>query len=108
MKTYRLIIRPKLDYGCIVYGSANAQQLKSIDVIVNEATRIAAGAFKTTTIAALHILTNEPPLKYSREELLIELSLNISVTLITQLIVASLIGDLRIFSRVDSFILQSC
>ena len=63
MRTYRLIIRPKIDYGCVVYGSANAQQLKSIDVIANEAMRISAGAFKTTPIDTLHILTNEPPLQ---------------------------------------------
>ena len=67
VRTYRVIIRPKLDYGCVVYGSANAQQLKSIDVIVTEAMKIATGAFKTTPIATLHILMNEPLLNYRRE-----------------------------------------
>ena len=65
---HRLIIREKLDYCCVVYGSANSQ-LKSIDV-VNEAMRIATGAFKTP-IAVLHNLPNEPPLKYRRKELLV-------------------------------------
>ena len=70
MRIYRLITRPKLDYSCVVYGSENAQQLKSIDVVANEEMRTATGAFKTTPMAALHILTNEPPVKYRREELL--------------------------------------
>ena len=70
IRTYRLIIRPKIDYGCVVYGSSNAQQLKSIDVIANEAMRISTRSFKTTPIDTLHILTNEPPLQYRRELLL--------------------------------------
>ena len=64
MKTYRQVTQPKLDYGSVVYGSASAQILKRLDVIPNEAMRISTGAFKTTPIEALHILTNEPLLKF--------------------------------------------
>ena len=65
------MIRPKLDYGCIVYGAASETQLKSLNAILHEAMRIATGAFRSTLIENLHILTNEPALHYRREELLL-------------------------------------
>ena len=46
MRTYRLIIQPKLDYGSVVYGPASAQNLKRPDVIPNEAMKISTRAFK--------------------------------------------------------------
>ena len=39
MRIYRLIIRPKIDYGCIVYGASTKDILKTIDAITNEAMR---------------------------------------------------------------------
>ena len=70
MRVYRLVIRPQLDYGCIVYGAASETQLKSLNAILHEAMRIATRAFRSTPIENLHILTNEPALHYRREELL--------------------------------------
>ena len=60
MRLYRSIIRPKLDYGALVYCSASDNLLKSLDVIPNEAIRISTGAFKSTPITSLNMLTNEP------------------------------------------------
>ena len=57
-RIYRLIIRPKIDYGCTVYETATKDLLKTIDAITNEAMRIATGALRTTPIETLHILTN--------------------------------------------------
>ena len=54
-------VRSKLDYGCTVYDSATNTGLKEIDPIVKESLRIASGAFKSTPIPALHIITNEMP-----------------------------------------------
>ena len=48
MRTYRLITRPKLDYGSIVYGSANRSSLNALNVIPNNAMRMGSGAFKTS------------------------------------------------------------
>ena len=50
LQTYRLIIRPKIDYGCLVYGSAPQASLKKLDSIHNEALRICSGAFKSSPI----------------------------------------------------------
>ena len=71
IRLYRTIIRPKIDYGCIVYGSASSKLLRSVDVIVNEALRISSAAFKSTPIANLQVLLNEPPLDLRRQELLL-------------------------------------
>ena len=70
-RVYRLVIRPKLDYGCIVYGAASETQLKSLSAILHEAMRLAIGAFRSTPIENFYILTNEPALRYRRKELLL-------------------------------------
>ena len=66
---FSLVIRPRIDYGGMVYGAATKDILKTIDAITNKAIRIASGAIRTTPIEALQILTNEPLLYYRREEL---------------------------------------
>jgi len=69
MKLYRSLIRPMIDYGSIVYDSASRATLGNLDVIANEAMRIATGAFKTSPASSLHVLTAEPPLQLRRKEL---------------------------------------
>jgi len=69
LRLYRSMIRSKLDYGCIVYGSASKHILRSLDPISNEAIRIATGAFKSSPVDRLHVLANEPPLESRRAEL---------------------------------------
>ena len=70
LQTYRLIIKPKIDYGSTVYGSAAEATLKKIDTIHNEALRIATGAFKSSPAESLYILANEPSLKNKRTDLI--------------------------------------
>lgn len=65
---YRALIRSKLDYGAIVYQSANQTSLHLVDSIASEALRIATGAFKSTPVETLHIIANELPLKLRREK----------------------------------------
>ena len=69
MRIYRLLIRPKLDYGCIVYSSAGEGTLGALDFIQNEAMRISSGAFRTTPINSLQVLCNEPHLSFRRMDL---------------------------------------
>jgi ribonuclease HI len=45
--------------------------LGELDVVVNEAMRISTGAFKTTPVVNLNIITNEPRLKLRRKDLLL-------------------------------------
>jgi ribonuclease HI len=69
MILYKTLIRSKLDYGCIVNNSANNILLSSLDTVANEAMRISTGAFKSSPIECLHIITNEPPLELRRQEI---------------------------------------
>ena len=71
LRIYRALIRSKIDYGCIVYGSASETALKHLDVVVNDAMRISTGAFKSTPIKNLNILCNEPELKLRRYDLML-------------------------------------
>jgi len=69
LRLYRSLIRSKLDYGCIVYGSASKHILQSLDTVASEAIRIATGAFKSSPVDRLHIIANEPTLENRRAEL---------------------------------------
>ena len=70
LHAYRLIIRPKLDYGSTIYGAASEAALRSLDAIHNEALRISCGAFKSSPLESLYILCNEPSLCDRRKDLL--------------------------------------
>ena len=59
---YRAIIRSKLDYGCVVYGT----NLRQLDNIHNTGLRLALGAFCTSPVSSLHTETNEAPLEERR------------------------------------------
>lgn len=69
MTIYRSLIRSKLDYGCIVYNSANNTDLTNLESISNEAMRIASGCFRSTPIHSLQVITSEPPLQIRRDKL---------------------------------------
>ena len=63
---YRSLIRSKLDYGCICYGSARGSYLRMLDPIQNHALRLCLGAYRTSPASSLCVEANEPPL-YFRE-----------------------------------------
>ena len=69
---YRAIVRSKLDYGCIVYGSASTSSLNKLNTIHNTGLRLALGAFCTSPVWSLYVEANEPPL----EERRLKLSMN--------------------------------
>ena len=50
---YRALVRPKLDYGCVVYGSARKSYLKALDPIHHQGLQIALGAFRTSSVESL-------------------------------------------------------
>ena len=69
---YRSLVCSKLDYGCIVYGSAHRLILKQLDSIHHQGLRIALGAFRTSPAQSLYIKAHEPSLTTCR----LKLSLN--------------------------------
>ena len=62
LQTYRLVIRPKIDYGCIIYGSAPQSALSELDSVHNEALRICSGSFRSSPVESLYVLLDEPSL----------------------------------------------
>ena len=66
---YRTIVRSKLDYGCIVYGTASNTNLRQLDSIHNSGLRLALRAFCTSPISSLYTEANEAPLEERRLKL---------------------------------------
>ena len=66
LKLYRSLVRSKLDYGCIVYGSARPSYLKMLNTIHHQGLRLALGAFRTSPVDSLYIEAGELPLEHRR------------------------------------------
>ena len=62
LNLYRSLVRSKLDYGSIVYGSARKSYLKCLDTIHHQGLRLALGAFRTSPVESLYAESNEPSL----------------------------------------------
>ena len=77
LRLYRSLVRSKLDYGAIVYGSARPSYLKRLETIQNQALRLCLGAFRTSPISSLHVEANEPPLHVRREQLAVQYALKL-------------------------------
>jgi len=75
---YRSLIRSKLDYGCIVYGSARGFYLRMLDPIQNHALRLCLGAYRTSPTSSLCVEANEPPLYFTRKKLSLQYCLKLS------------------------------
>ena len=67
LRYYVAVIRTKLDYGCIFYGTANKTLLQSLNIIQNSCIRIAIGARKTSPISSIEIESNVMPLALHRQ-----------------------------------------
>ena len=77
LKLFRSLVRSKMDYGSIVYMSADKDDLKPLDVIHRHGIRLCLGAFKTTRIESLYAQAYEPPLDLRRKELAMRYALKI-------------------------------
>lgn len=69
---YKALILSKIDYGCQAYNSALPSCLKSLDLIQNQAMRIATRAVRSTPINALEVECGLKPLSLRREELILK------------------------------------
>ena len=66
LNLYRSLVRSKLDYGSIVYGSARKSYLKCLDTIHHQGLRL---ALRTSPVESLYAESNEPSLYTRREKL---------------------------------------
>ena len=69
LNLYRSLVRSKLDYGCIVYGSARDSYIKKLDPVHHQGLRLSLGAFRTSPIQSLYVEANEPSLFHRRIKL---------------------------------------
>ncbi|GFU91629.1 putative RNA-directed DNA polymerase from transposon X-element [Trichonephila clavipes] len=69
LRVYQALILSRLDYGCVVYGSAGASVLKRLDTIHHSALRICSGAFRTSPVTSLYVVCHQPPLELRRRQL---------------------------------------
>ncbi|GFO27419.1 ribonuclease hi [Plakobranchus ocellatus] len=69
LKLYRTLVRSKLDYGSVVYGSTKKHVLRTLDPIHHQGLRIAVGAFRTSSIKSLYAEAGEPSLEHRRTKL---------------------------------------
>ena len=76
-QTFTKLFRSKLDYGCIVYGSARPSYLKTLETIYHQGVRLALGAFLTTSVDSLLVEANEPSLKGTRENVSLQFGIKL-------------------------------
>ncbi|GFO27408.1 RNA-directed DNA polymerase from mobile element jockey [Plakobranchus ocellatus] len=69
LKLYRTLVRSKLDYGSVIYGSAKKHVLRALDPIHHQGLRIALEAFRTSPIKSLYAVAGEPSLEHRRMKL---------------------------------------
>jgi len=76
---YRSLVRSKLDYGSVVYGSTRESYLRILDPIQNHALRLCLGAFRTLPASSICVQANEPPLYILRRMLSIQYSSDLAL-----------------------------
>ena len=72
LKLYRSLVRSKLDYGCIFYGSASKTALAKLNHVHNQGLRLSLGAFHSSPVESLYVEAHEPPLEIRREKLALQ------------------------------------
>jgi ribonuclease HI len=77
LQLYRALIRSKLDYGSVVFGSARPSYLERLEPIANKALRLCLGAFRTSPIDSLQVEANEPSLTLRREQLSLQYAIKL-------------------------------
>ena len=68
LKLYRFLVWSKLDYGCIVYGSASKTALAKLDPVHNQGLRLGLGAFCCSPVESLYVEAHEPPFGNSQRK----------------------------------------
>ena len=66
LRLYRALVCSKLDYGCIVYGSASKSVLRTLDAVHHAGLRICPGAFRSFPVRSLYVKAGETSLSLRR------------------------------------------
>ncbi|GBM86341.1 hypothetical protein AVEN_163348-1, partial [Araneus ventricosus] len=68
LRIYQAVILSRIDYGCMVYGSARPTVLRRLDTIHHSALRICTGAFRTSPVESLYNISHQLPLDSRRQK----------------------------------------
>ena len=71
LRLYRALIHSKLDYGCLIYGTAEDGLLGSLDPVHNAAQCLCTGAFRSSPVVSLNSDSGEIPLSERRLQLIL-------------------------------------
>jgi ribonuclease HI len=77
LRLFRSLLRSRLDYGAIVYGSARISYLERLKPIQNQALRLCLGAFRTSPVTSLHTEANEMPMAIRQKLLSVQFALRV-------------------------------
>ena len=77
LKLYRSLVRSKLNYVCIAYGSASKTALAKLDPVHNQGLRLSLGEFRSSPVESLYIEAHEPPLEICREKLALQYTIKL-------------------------------
>ncbi|XP_055944534.1 uncharacterized protein LOC129975497 [Argiope bruennichi] len=69
LRIYQAIILSRIDYECMVYGSARPSVLRRLDTVYHSALRICSGAFRTSPVESLYAICNQMFLDLRRRKL---------------------------------------
>nr|XP_042910149.1 uncharacterized protein LOC122271807 [Parasteatoda tepidariorum] len=69
LRIYRALILSRLDYACVVYGTATTSNLRILDTVHHTALRICSGAFRTSPVESLYVVCHQIPLYLRRIQL---------------------------------------
>ncbi|GFT43144.1 putative RNA-directed DNA polymerase from transposon X-element [Trichonephila clavipes] len=69
LRVYQAIVLSRIDYGCVVYGSACNSTLKRLDPVHHMALRICSGVFRTLPVQSLYVNCNQFSLDLRRRKL---------------------------------------
>ena len=69
LSLYTTMTRSKIDYGCMIYGSAKEYILRTLDPVHNACIRLWTKVFRSLPISSLYVDSGELPLSLRREQL---------------------------------------
>ena len=71
------LVWSKLDYGCLVYGSASKTALAKLDPVHNQGLRPRLGSFRSSPVESLYVEAHELPLEICRERLALQYTIKL-------------------------------
>ena len=74
---YRSLIRSILEYGAVALNSMSNTNRRKLDTVQAETLRIACGAARGTSTAAIQVDTGEPPLQLRRLQLQLQYAVKV-------------------------------